>query len=98
VKNQLDRAATSIVLNIAEGAGEFCVDEKQRFYRMARRSSTATAAILTILKRRRTISDELLDATRAQLVVVVAMRERARAGAGAGAGVATQARQYTSRS
>src|SRR4029434_4825040 len=31
LKDQLDRAATSIVLNTAEGAGEFSPDEKVRF-------------------------------------------------------------------
>jgi hypothetical protein len=30
LKDQLDRAATSIVLNVAEGAGEFSPDEKCR--------------------------------------------------------------------
>ena len=33
LEDQLDRAATSIVLNVAEGAGEFSLDEKRRFYR-----------------------------------------------------------------
>jgi four helix bundle protein len=32
LKDQLDRAGTSIVLNIAKGAGEFSLPEKQRFY------------------------------------------------------------------
>ena len=38
--DQLRRAATSIVLNIAEGAGEFSPKDKARFYRMAKRSAT----------------------------------------------------------
>ena len=38
--DQLQRAGTSIPLNIAEGAGEYSNSEKIRFYRMARRSAT----------------------------------------------------------
>ena len=48
---QLHRAATSICLNIAEGAGEFSVADKVRFYRMAKRSATECAAILDVLAR-----------------------------------------------
>ena len=44
--DQLRRAATSICLNIAEGAGEFSGKEKARFYRMAKRSATESAVIL----------------------------------------------------
>jgi len=35
--DQLQRAGTSVPLNIAEGAGEYSSNEKIRFYRMARR-------------------------------------------------------------
>uniref|UniRef100_UPI0034619971 four helix bundle protein n=1 Tax=Legionella sp. W05-934-2 TaxID=1198649 RepID=UPI0034619971 len=38
--DQLQRAGTSISLNIAEGSGEFSTNEKSRFYRMAKRSAT----------------------------------------------------------
>ena len=44
--DQLHRAALSIVLNLAEGAGEFSPSEKARFYRMALRSATECAAII----------------------------------------------------
>ena len=38
--DQLQRAGTSVPLNIAERAGEYASNEKIRFYRMARRSAT----------------------------------------------------------
>ena len=47
--DQLQRAATSVVLNIAEGGGEAQSPEKIRFYRMARRSAFECAAILDVL-------------------------------------------------
>lgn len=46
--DQLRRAATSIALNIAEGAGEFSQQDKSRFYRMARRSATECAAAFDV--------------------------------------------------
>jgi len=49
--DQLRRAATSIALNIAEGAGEFAAREKARFYRMARRSATECGAVLDVCAR-----------------------------------------------
>jgi four helix bundle protein len=51
VVDQLRRAALSIPLNIAEGAGEYRPTEKNRFYRMAIRSATECAAILDVLQR-----------------------------------------------
>lgn len=48
--DQLRRAALSITLNTAEGAGEFAPTEKARFYRMARRSGTECAAILDVMR------------------------------------------------
>jgi len=50
IGDQLDRAAISIPLNVAEGAGEFARREKARFYRIARRSATECAAILDIVR------------------------------------------------
>ena len=76
LKDQLDRAGTSVVLNIAEGAGEFSPLEKQRFYRMARRSATETAAILDILERRRSLPNESLQPARDLVVRVVSMLVR----------------------
>jgi four helix bundle protein len=44
--DQVRRASTSILFNTAEGAGEFAPKEKARFYRIARRSATESAAVL----------------------------------------------------
>ncbi|KAB2902544.1 MAG: four helix bundle protein [Kofleriaceae bacterium] len=73
LRDQLDRAVTSIVLNIAEGGGEFSPLEKQRFYRMAKRSATETAAIRDVLRRRKSVAMELIDAARGPLTEVAAM-------------------------
>ena len=50
IADQLRRAALSITLNTAEGAGEFAPAEKARLYRMAKRSATECAAILDVLR------------------------------------------------
>jgi four helix bundle protein len=49
--DQLRRASTSICFNVAEGAGEFSPADKARFYRIARRSATESAAILDACRR-----------------------------------------------
>ena len=76
LKLQLDRAATSIVLNIAEGAGEFSADEKRRFYRMARRSATEAAAILHVIARRGHAPEAQTASARELLARIVAMLVR----------------------
>jgi four helix bundle protein len=76
LKDQFDRAATSIVLNVAEGAGEFSPADKRRFYRMARRSGTESAAIVEVIRRRRHAPGPLLDSARELLLRIVSMRVR----------------------
>jgi four helix bundle protein len=46
--DQLQRAAASVCLNLAEGAGEWQIREKARFYRIARRSAAECAAVLDV--------------------------------------------------
>lgn len=68
---QLDRAAVSIALNIAEGAGEFARREKARFYRIARRSATECAAILDVARELDLTDDERFRSGKEQLRVIV---------------------------
>jgi four helix bundle protein len=71
--DQLRRAASSISFNIAEGAGEFAADEKARFYRMARRSATESAAILDACRALSLTTEPSSPAARAVLLRIVAM-------------------------
>ena len=49
--DQLQRAALSIVLNIAEGAGKFSPNDKAAFYLRARGSTTESAAVFDVCNR-----------------------------------------------
>ncbi|MCB9881471.1 MAG: four helix bundle protein [Planctomycetes bacterium] len=71
--DQIRRAATSICLNIAEGAGEYSPKEKARFYRMARRSTTETVAVIDILHALSWVDDDQRTDARAKLDRVCAM-------------------------
>ena len=54
--DQLQRAALSIVLNIAEGAGKFSPADKAVFYTRARGSATESAAVLDVCRKLARIS------------------------------------------
>ena len=71
--DQLQRAACSITLNIAEGAGEYSKKEKARFYRMAKRSATECAAILDVGLKLGVISKKTFDEGRKLLISIVAI-------------------------
>lgn len=73
LRDQIERAVTSVVANIAEGAGEFSPKEKARFYRMARRSAIEVAAWLEVTARRQEAPEPLLTRALALLEEVVAM-------------------------
>ena len=51
LSDQLTRAATSIVLNIAEGTGKASIADKRRYYLSARGSAAESAAILDVCTR-----------------------------------------------
>jgi len=71
--DQLRRAATSVPLNIAEGAGEFSGGDKARFYRMARRSVTECAAALDVCRAMKLADSDLVLKGRALLLRMIAM-------------------------
>lgn len=74
--DQIERASTSITLNIAEGAGEFSSAEKARIYRIARRSATECAAILDVCRARKLVDVARLEAGRDLILRIVAMLTR----------------------
>lgn len=71
--DQLRRAALSITLNTAEGAGEFAPAEKARFYRMARRSATECAAILDVMRELAVAAPEAIEDGQDRLAKIVSM-------------------------
>ena len=71
--DQLKRSASSTVLNIGEGAGEFAKKEKVRFYRMALRSATESASTVDIIHRFKHIDDEFYSQADKTLDRVIAM-------------------------
>jgi four helix bundle protein len=73
--DQLQRAATSIPLNIAEGAGEYSRSDKARFYRIAR-SATESSAIIDVCRKLDLISQESHAIGRESLLRIVAMLTR----------------------
>ncbi len=76
VADQLRRASTSILLNLAEGAGEYAPREKARFYRLAKRSATECAALVEVYRRLSLVTAEIADAARAKLLRIVSMMIR----------------------
>ena len=73
LRDQLERAATSIVLNTAEGAGRVSKLDRARFFAIARGSATECAAVLNVLRVRRLAPPADCAAARALLVRIVQM-------------------------
>ena len=71
VHSQLDRASTSIPLNIAEGNGKYTEADRCRFFDIARGSALESAACLDVLVAKKRIEEA--DFGKAILVGVVSM-------------------------
>jgi four helix bundle protein len=72
-KDQLDRASTSIPLNIAEGNGKFSAKDRARFLEMARGSALECAACLDVLLVRKLTSEEQVVLSKERLARIVQM-------------------------
>ena len=73
VKDQLDRASTSVPLNIAEGNGKFAIKDRCRFLDFARGSALECAACLDVLVAKSLIEAETVRFGKEQLLEVVSM-------------------------
>lgn len=73
VKDQLDRASTSVPLNIAEGNGKSYPRDRCRYLETARGSALECAACLDVLVARRSLSSEVVDEGKAYLHQIVPM-------------------------
>ena len=76
LREQFDSASVSILANIGEGAGKTARADKQRFYEIAKGSTTETAALLDVLRIRRAITGEEYADARALLLRVRQMLVR----------------------
>ena len=72
-KDQLDRASTSIPLNIAEGNGKFSAKDRARFLEIARGSALECAAALDVLVARKLAVVEQVESAKENLVRIVQM-------------------------
>jgi four helix bundle protein len=76
LRDQLERASLSVVLNIAEGAGRNAWPDKRRFYEMAKGSAAECAAGLDVLSARRLADGARCLAARGLAVRLVQMLSR----------------------
>lgn len=73
MRDQLDRASVSVVLNIAEGAGRRTPSDKAHFFAIARGSAAECAAVLDLLVERGLVDSSSHRHGRGLLVRVVRM-------------------------
>src|SRR5262245_46452025 len=76
VKDQLERASLSVVLNIAEAAGRRSRRDKARFYAIARGSATEVAALLDVLALRHLAAPAQIRSGRRLAIRLVQMLTR----------------------
>ncbi len=73
VHNQLDRASTSIPLNIAEGNGKHTAADRCRFFDIARGSALECAACLDVLVAKKRSDAAVVQSGKEMLIEIVSM-------------------------
>lgn len=73
VLDQLERASTSIALNIAEGNGKFTPNDKCKYLDIARGSAFECASCLDVLVKRKYLSEEDANSGKKILFEIVSM-------------------------
>jgi four helix bundle protein len=73
VKDQLDRASTSIPLNIAEGNGKYALKDRCRFFDIAHGSTLECAAGLDVLVAKRKLTRDQISPGKERLQKIVRM-------------------------
>ena len=73
VKDQLDRASTSIPLNLAEGNGKFGPKDRCRFFDTAHGSALECAAALDVLVAKRKLTSDQIRPGKESLQKIVRM-------------------------
>jgi four helix bundle protein len=71
--HQLDKASTSIPLNIAEGTGRFTNKDKSHYYDIARGSALECSACLDVLLIKKRITEEEAELGKKILIEIVSM-------------------------
>jgi four helix bundle protein len=76
LREQINRASSSIVLNIGEGAGRWSKKEKRKYYEIARGSTSEIAAAVVLAHEDGLVSDGDNDAVQELAVRIVQMLTR----------------------
>jgi four helix bundle protein len=70
---QIERASTSIPLNIAEGNGRYTAADRCRFFDTARGSALECAAALDVLIAKKVLTEKDIESGKSQLIDIVNM-------------------------
>ncbi len=73
IKQQLDRASTSVTLNIAEGNGKYTLKDRCRFFDIAHGSALECAASLDVLVAQQQLTSAQVQAGKQRLLGIVRM-------------------------